>query len=305
MRAMVVIATSGRPDSVATLLHALSGQTLPPSAIVVVGASEADITGVRRHPLVNAGVASLHVSPLRGLTRQRNLGLDHLRTVCGLTEARDAFVAFFDDDFRPDSRWLEAAATRFDRAPDVVALTGRVLADGVNGVQLSDADAEAYLYGGRAPEPHWSDRPALSSVKSCYGCNMAFVGPVAHARRFDEHLPLYGWQEDRDYTGQALAYGQAVIEPACRGVHLGLKAARTSGDKFGYSQIVNPVHIAMRGNMSWARAAWFLGRAVIANTIRSIRRHALFDYRGRLRGNLIALADLARLRCTPQRILTL
>jgi hypothetical protein len=142
-------------------------------------------------------------------------------------------------------------------------------------------------------------------VGSLYGCNMAFAASVCRTLRFDESLPLYGWQEDCDYTGQARRKGRTIIMPECRGVHLGVKAGRQSGVKFGYSQIANPIHIARRRNMTAKRAAVFIMRALAANTLRSLPTPGLFDYRGRLAGNLRAIVDLGLGRCDPRRILSL
>ena len=55
--------------------------------------------------------------------------------------------------------------------------------------------------GGRSPE----SRPTFSG----YGCNMAVrLAPMReHGLRFDERLPLYGWQEDVDLSRRLAAFG--------------------------------------------------------------------------------------------------
>jgi hypothetical protein len=299
---LVVVATKGRAAETFVLLSALADQTLPPEAVVVVGAEASDIAGLPLHRLVKTGVAQLVLAARAGLTLQRNLGLDTLQLG---TRSGDGFVAFFDDDFRPAPEWLATCAAVLDEDPSVIGVTGRVLADGVRGPGLSEEAAQAYLSGVTAPEPHWSNLAQPRDVSSLYGCNMAFRVGVCRALRFDEAIPLYGWQEDCDYTGQARRLGRTIVAPQCVGVHLGAKGGRTSGVRFGYSQIANPLHIAARRNMTARRAAEFVARALAANVLRSVRRHPLFDYRGRLRGNLHALFDLARGRCHPQRVLSL
>lgn len=47
------------------------------------------------------------------------------------------------------------------------------------------------------------------------------------------------------------------------------------------------------------------GGNLAANVLGSLKPQGLVDRRGRLKGNLIALADLLRGRLHPQRILTL
>ena len=67
--------------------------------------------------------------------------------------------------------------------------------------------------------------------------------------RFDERLVLYGWQEDIDFTSQLRQRGRVVCVSNIRGVHLGLKAGRVSGERFGYSQVVNPVYLIRKGTV--------------------------------------------------------
>jgi GT2 family glycosyltransferase len=301
----VVIATTARVPETLVLLDHLSAQTAPPKLVFVVGAKAEDLTGMERHPLARSGIAKLIISPTLGLTSQRNAGIAALRQAESPTAGRKSFVAFFDDDFRPAPLWLENCAKRFSGSPDVVALTGRLLADGVKSEAISEEESQAFLSGRREPLPHWSDRAEGTEVTSLYGCNMAVVDDVISRCTFDERLPLYGWQEDCDFAGQAWRLGRVIIDPNCVGVHLGTKSGRTSGLRFGYSQIANPIRIASRGNMPHKRAIWFMVRALASNVVHSVTPPALFDYRGRLRGNLIALRDLAVGRCDPLNVLQL
>lgn len=55
--------------------------------------------------------------------------------------------------------------------------------------------------------------------------------------------------------------------------------------------------------MSTPRALAQMGRNVLANIFGSLRGDAQIDRRGRLKGNLSALADVVRFRVSPGRIL--
>lgn len=296
MKPYVVVATRGRADATRTLIDRLGRQATPPSHIIVVGAEAADVAG-----LESRDDLTVTLSRAPGLTRQRNVGLDALQARSAL-DAGDSFVAFFDDDYRPAKDWLEQASRAFAEDPSIAGLTGLMLADGVRGPGLREADADAYIEGERPPMPHWASGPAPRDLSSLYGCNMAFRANAARALRFDERLPLYGWQEDRDYSQRARAFGRIVYWPACRGVHLGLKGGRVSGVRLGYSQIANPLYLGAKGTMSGRIVARFVMRAAAANVYGSLfRGGGLVDYRGRLNGNLRAAADLARGRCRPER----
>jgi hypothetical protein len=88
-----------------------------------------------------------------------------------------------------------------------------------------------------------------------------------------------------------------------RGVHLGVKSARQPGRRLGYSQIANPAHLIRKGTMSKARAIAQIGRNILANARGALLGDRSVDRRGRLGGNMLALADLLIGRASPSRIL--
>ena len=90
-----------------------------------------------------------------------------------------------------------------------------------------------------------------------------------------------------------------------RGVHLATKRGRTSGLRFGYSQVANQVYLRRKGVITTRLALQYGGRNVLANLRGLIRSEAYIDRRGRLLGNLYGLIDLARGRSSPLRILDL
>lgn len=286
----VVVATRGRAAEVRVLLEWLARSTRRPDCVVIVGSDPTDWAGANGGPLAPVTL----VSPGPGLTRQRNQGMRHL-----LGQARRPdLVFFFDDDFRPDRRWIEEATAVFVAMPDVTGLTGEVLGDGARAAAIGEAIAQEIVDGWMPPQNSQA-RP----VSRLYGCNMAVRMGVFPCARFDERLPLYGWLEDLDFSGQLA--GRLVVAQACGGVHLGSKNARVSGRRYGYSQIVNPLYLARKGTCPKGFALQLVMRALLSNALRSVRQHPLFDYRGRLAGNLRALVDMARNRAAPERILEL
>lgn len=302
----IVIATKGRPHEVTLLLASLASQSRPADIVVVVGTCAEDLADPAA--LEQAAIGKIEyiqlISEAAGSTFQRNVGLDWL-DANGFFDDESGFLAFFDDDYRPATDWLAGCEETFASDPRIIGVTGLILADGIIGPGITETEAADYIAGTRPALSHWTDRPHLSQVDSGYGCNMAFRAHAARHTRFDEALPLYGWQEDTDYTGRTRKMGIMVTSRLCRGVHMGIKKGRTSGVRQGYSQIANPLHIARSGNMSWPRALEFVFRALAANTVKSALVRSMIDYPGRLRGNALAVGDLVTGRCKPDRILEL
>jgi hypothetical protein len=140
---------------------------------------------------------------------------------------------------------------------------------------------------------------------SAYGCNMSIRAAHVGDNRFDERLPLYGWQEDADFTARVGASGRVVWLSDVIGVHLGVKGSRVSGRRFGYSQIVNPLYLVRKGSMPLPVAARLMLKNMAANCIRSLAPEPWIDRRGRLKGNLIGISHIIKGRLEPEHVLEL
>jgi GT2 family glycosyltransferase len=289
----VIISTRGRSEIVRSLVEQLAEQTSPPEHIFVVGSSPEDVAGLdgdRERLTVRIGRP--------GLTLQRNDGM-------ALAGSRFSRIVFFDDDFVPSRFWLERMAEVFDSRPDVAGLTGTVLADGTTTAGIGLADARK-MVGTRDSMPsHSGVLREKFAYGSNIGCNMAFRYSAVRGIAFDERLPLYAWHEDSDFRAQVERRGHFVRAEALWGVHLGHKPGRVRGVTLGYSQIANAVYLASKRTVPAGFLAKTAGRNMLVNAIRSFRPEPFVDRRGRLLGNLTAVADLVRGRIAPERILEL
>jgi GT2 family glycosyltransferase len=289
----VGVATVGRREVLAKMTDFLAHQTRLPDRLVVcpVAPGDVDTEALERFP-----APTLVVSGPIGLPAQRN------RILSAVTEAD--IIVFFDDDFFADPSYLSNLETNFRANPDVVAITGYLLADGAKGPGLS---VEQGLEIVQARVQSVPNNAQLVDFYGAYGCNMSFrLEPVRRQGiLFDENLPLYGWQEDIDFALRMAPHGRVTKSEALRGVHLGIKVGRTSGVRFGYSQIANPIYLIRKGTMSWKHARMLMWRNLAANFVRSFFPEPWVDRKGRLKGNVLALIDMALGRISPRRILQL
>lgn len=290
MRLVVGIATRGRAAILIETLHDLSRQNRLPDKIIVSYAENSDIDDA---PNRFSEVTFLR-APL-GLTRQRNAILDNC-TGCDL-------LLFIDDDFYLEAGYLKVMERLFVENPAIVAATGKVLADGIQGPGLTVEEAKALLVGLRSVER----KQKLKKAFNTYGCNMSLRLETVrrHGLRFDELLPLYGWYEDVDFSRQLAPYGSIVKVSTARGVHLGAKGGRTSGLRLGYSQIANPIYLARKGSVSWLFALASMFSRVAKNLVKSLAPEAYVDRRGRLLGNALACRELFEGKLCPSKIMSL
>ncbi|GAU86728.1 glycosyltransferase [Bosea sp. BIWAKO-01] len=284
LRVGVVVATRGRPDVVsASVRHLLDTQTLKPDSVII-----SCIDTVDAGNLVARNDIQVVVGP-PGLAAQRNTALAHLPPNIDI-------VAFFDDDFIAHDDWLAVAAQTFRDEASVVGFTGRVLVDGITGPGIKFAEAVRMV--AEAPPSDWS----WIEPYSPYGCNMAFRHAKIGTMRFDERLVLYGWLEDRDFAAALAAQGGRFVKCAdAFGVHMGVKTGRVAGERFGYSQIVNPLYMLRKGTMTIAQVADHLFRNIASNLGRALWPEPFIDRRGRLRGNIMGMIDVIRGRMQPER----
>lgn len=285
LRIHVVIATVGRAELARQTIDLLHGQSRQPDGVLAVGACEQDLAGLADSPVQ----PELLLAP-RGLCRQRNHALDRL-------VGRADVVVFFDDDFVPAPDYLAAVERLMIAFPDIAGITGNLVGDGVLHGGYGIAQAQAMI----AAHTLLLD-PAIIAREALYGCNMALRMAQVGAIRFDEALPLYGWQEDVDFTTRLAQRGRLISTGLVSGVHLGVKSGRTSGRRLGYSQVANIVYLLRKGTMPRALARRLLWRNVLANLLRAMMPEPHIDRMGRLRGNATAFLDLLLGRLDPRRI---
>jgi GT2 family glycosyltransferase len=295
MRITVGVATSGRPETLKTMLHHLGSQLRAPDSVFVCVNKAADADGAEP---TFPGVKVLLSAP--GASTQRN---------AIIRAAIDSdVIVFFDDDFFPQADYLLAVERHMQACSGTVVLSGKVLADGIIGPGLTLSECMDIL---RRDREGRRDTSALSSVTrrfSGYGCNMAVR--VSALRQgnvfFDENLPLYSWQEDVDLSRRLAVFGDVVEVSGARGVHMGVKSGRGSGVRLGYSQVANPLYLAgKRSGYPWSWAIRHVAKNVAKNLLRSLRPEPYVDRRGRLRGNMMAFRELFVGRMSPTRILDL
>jgi GT2 family glycosyltransferase len=289
LRLAVGIATRNRPAILAETIAELARQTRAPDAILVCHVGPEDVGDL---PAARPDITFLTTTA--GLPRQRN----------AILEATDAdLLLFLDDDFLPAPGYLAVLEAVIRARSDCVVATGTVIADGAKGPGITVEQGRALLAADTPP----ADALAVAPHFNGYGCNMAVRMRVVRQTgiRVDEVLPLYAWYEDIDFTRALGRHGAILRLAGARGVHLGVKQARTPGLRLGYSQIANPLYLARKGTFPWSHAIPSAARHTLINALRSLAPEPHVDRFGRLRGNLLALWDLLRGRAAPGRVLDL
>jgi GT2 family glycosyltransferase len=288
MKIAVIIASTGRPVEAARWVEHCAAQTLPPVELIYSLARPmdlpADFTSPHAQVIIGRG----------GLTTQRNTGM------AALSSDPDIIV-FFDDDYVPSRYCFEGIAKSFSDNRELVATSGVLLSDGINSAGVPYEDARRMI--GDFDRDHYWPIPAYRPLDGAYGCNMAFRATAIAGERFDERLPLYGWQEDVDFSRRVARRGQMATSNLFTGVHQGTKGGRTSGRKLGYSQVANIVYLMRKGTMPAGKGLRLVMGNMLANHGKVLRPEPWIDRKGRSLGNWQALRDCLIGKVSPERIL--
>ncbi len=286
----VVIPSVGRPAVLHETVISVLDQRHRPLEIIL---SVPGLEHVEERTRVLPGVRC--VQGTKGLCAQRNSGIRAAVSASDL-------VVFFDDDVELDSGYLSVIAEAFDRHPEIVVANGQLLADGGPRHRLTRADARTILAEAARDQSVATDR-RISSTHFLYGCHFAVRKSVFESVRFDERLPFYGWLEDLDFGRSCERLGRVCVINGARMVHLAERSGRTSGLRFGYSQIMNPAYMRTKGTCATMECTEHWCRALATNFLGMVLLSR--PKRERLTGNLIALSRLLRGKIDPEYIVHL
>ncbi len=238
----LVVCTYQRPDSIAKFLDSLSAQTRPVDQLVVVDASknaDTELVVARERGFNDLSYWRVK-EPLRGLTRQRNFGLQ---------EIRFDLVAFFDDDVVLEATCVEEMERAFRSSPGLVGLgcfaetwiqptllwrTRRAL-----GV-IPELRPGTYTRSGMSV-PWRFHEPTTALVDGDWlpGCAMMLLTDVTRRVGFDEALSGYGQGEDLDFSLRLREHGRLAMAGSARCEHFHSPSGRPDPFKLGQMEICN------------------------------------------------------------------
>lgn len=286
----VVICTLGRPAILHATVRSLLRQTKQPSKILLGICDDVSVS------------AETKAVPLIEVVRCPRMGTSAQRNAC-LQRVTTSYTLFIDDDVELKPNYIESMELLLDREKQIAIAMGELIADGArNDIGYTHAQAESFL-------AQHASSGKVTSLETAISCSFFVRTALFDEVRFDERLPLYGWLEDLDFCTQAKQRGMIVQNGFTASVHLGATTGRTSGVRFGYSQIANPFYLWRKGGeptLGRVLVKFWL-RLVVANVVRSIfpGNSKRIDRPGRLKGNLLAFRDLVRNKMAPERILLL
>ena len=211
------------------------------------------------------------------------------------------YTLFLDDDVELATNFIESMERLLASTEDAIAATGVLVVDGARGdAGLDRPSARSYALNYVRKQANYNHGE---------GQNLFVRTRVFEKICFDESLPLYGWLEDLDFATNCLKFGRIIMNTETCFAHLATPSGRTSGLRYGYSQVVNPFYL-WRKNGKPGLPSVFFGHWLL-HIAYNFRRALIKtpsdrnDRSGRFRGNVIALGHLLMGKVDPAYILQL
>ena len=266
MKISLVICTYMRPQSLLQLLQSVQLQTVYPDEILIIdGSSNKETEAVIFENQFRNLQYFLVPENVRGLTKQRNFGLDKI-------DHASTVVAFLDDDTELMPNYFEELIKTFADNQEISGVGGVAINE--NGWRLTEPNKkydrnryfqfEEFVYkeGQRNVMRNYlglqsnlgpGRMPDYSHGKTCgfplngktyevdllIGMSFAFRKKVFDSLRFSTYFEGYGLYEDADFSIRALQFGKNVINTKVQLSHYHHPSGRPNQYKYGKMVVRN------------------------------------------------------------------
>lgn len=309
-----------RPNSVFELLKSIQLQSLFPNEILIIDGSTNSET---EEVIKDISIDKLHyfkvLPQYRGLTKQRNFGLDKVSTTSEV-------IAFLDDDTVLNPDYFKELIKTFCNDATITGVGGVAINE--NGWKLVDSlvnynkhhfvlsDGYVYKEGQRNVVRNYlglqsnlppGRMPVFSHGKTCgfplngkthevdllVGMSFAFRKIVFDSIRFSPYFEGYGLYEDADFSIRALQFGKNVINTKVQLNHFHHPSGRPNQYKYGKMVVRNGWYVwrvknpkpTFKASIKWHSITILLTLIRFSNTFTTAnRKEVLTESLGRMVG---------------------
>lgn len=266
MKCSLIICTYMRPKSLLQLLLSVDKQTVYPDEILIIdGSTNQETKQLLQENKFRNCQYFLVPENSRGLTKQRNYGLDKVALTSDV-------IAFLDDDTALKSNYFEELLATFASDVTIAGVGGVAINENSWALQNSKVSYNKYKYvlqegyvykeGQRnvvrnylGLQSHLSPgrMPNFSHGRTCgfplngktyevdllIGMSFAFRKRVFDSLRFATYFEGYGLYEDADFSIRALQFGKNVINTKVQLNHYHHPSGRPNQYKYGKMVVRN------------------------------------------------------------------
>ncbi|MDI1256450.1 MAG: glycosyltransferase family 2 protein [Flavobacterium sp.] len=327
MQFSLIICTYMRPKPLLQLLQSVEKQTLYPSEILVIDGSDDGETA--------AMLEANHFKNLeyilapegsRGLTKQRNLGIERVNTMSEV-------IAFLDDDTALLPDYFQVLIKTFESDNDITGVggvainqdnwlpvdakinynkfrfyqfDGFVIKEGQRNVIRNYLRLQSHLPPGVVPDYSHSKvcgfplNGKTYEVDLLIGMSFAFRKFIFNSIKFATYFEGYGLYEDADFSIRALQFGKNVINTNLQLYHYHDASGRPNQYKYGKMVVRNGWYVwrvknpnpSLKAQLKWNTITLLLGAIRYTNVITTKqKKQAITEALGRTIGWLSLIVN--------------
>lgn len=311
MKFSLIVCTYMRPQAVMQLLQSVQLQTVYPDEILIIDGSSNQDTAIA---IAENQFMNIHYFLMpencRGLTKQRNFGLDKVADTSSV-------IAFLDDDTELTPNYFEELIKTFADNQEISGVGGVAINE--NGWTLAEPnkiyppnhyyqwDGFVYKEGQRNVVRNYlglqsnlepGRMPDYSHGKTCgfplnnktyevdllIGMSFGFRKEVFNSIQFSTYFEGYGLYEDADFSIRALQFGKNVINTKVRLKHFHNPSGRPNQYKYGKMVVRNGwyvwrtknPHPKIKDQLKWHSITILLTLIRFSNTFTSAKKAEAF-----------------------------
>jgi GT2 family glycosyltransferase len=291
MKAECIICTYNRPKELRVLLENLINYINYYDNIIIVDSSDKEDS----RKLIREFQAIMpikYIISAKGLTIQRNIGINNISPLSNL-------IFFFDDDVTLYEDYFYQMINFFinDKRKDYIGACGNALnekkrkffdilirrfffiTDNTTGKKLLSGDAG-----------HIFDPLSDIDVEVLSGCNMCYRSEIffKYGLRFDEKLTNYSYMEDQDFSIRASKYGKLRQLKSAKIIHHVSSSARMDYKKWFEMYVINSYYLLQKNYspklINYLAYSWRLAGKLFHASFLSIKKISLSPLLGFFNG---------------------
>ena len=311
MKFSLIICTYRRAESLLRLLKSLQEQILYPDEVIIVDGSQDNETQgmLEENRFKNLRYIKVE-DENRGLTRQRNVGLENVGKYSEV-------ICFLDDDIVLTPVYFEKLIETFSIHPDALAVGGAIINENVwQKSETEKTDFKKYYYEGwerklgsrnvlRKRMGLLSDKPPGIMPEFSNGFSTGFYPPTGEIHRveyfmggvsaykrelfekikFSEYFEGYGLYEDMDFCLRASKIGKLYLNTGAQVYHLHEQNGRPDYFKYGKMVIRNGWYVwrikypnpGFKAKIKWHAISFLLTLVRLSNIFNTKEKEASFQ----------------------------
>ncbi|GGK17387.1 glycosyl transferase family 2 [Yeosuana aromativorans] len=314
----LVVCTYMRPNPLLKLLQSVENQTLYPNEILIIDGSTNDDTKavLNDNPFENLKYYKVDDHE-RGLTKQRNFGLNLVPKACDI-------ICFLDDDIVLDTYYFENLIKTYSEYSDALAVGGYITNEVVWELSDNKNNPSKFYYDG------WMrNEPSRFKIRRFFGllpdAEPGFMPTFSHGRsisflppsgktyqveqlmggvssykisvfdtmKFSTYFAGYGLYEDADFSLRLAKMGKLYINTKAQLAHYHEESGRPNNFLYGKMVVRNGWYVwrvkysnpSLKARFKWHATIILLTKIRLLNIVTTTKRtEALTEGLGRLVG---------------------